>query len=92
MVLKQNPFDDLNGNGRYDAGEPPVSFVDLNGNGIYDSGEPPTYFVDLNGDGVYDLNQPTILVPTNLTDVNSEARGTLQTAEPLPLPRQGFLE
>jgi uncharacterized protein YuzE len=29
-------FNDLNGNGRYDVGEPGEPFLDLNGNGYYD--------------------------------------------------------
>jgi adhesin/invasin len=47
-------FTDLNGNGRYDSGEPFTDlsepFIDSNGNGIYDAGE---IYIDVNQDGRY---------------------------------------
>jgi len=51
----EEAFTDLNGNGKYDLGEPFVDlgepFVDANDNGVWDSGE---YFYDANGNGAYD--------------------------------------
>jgi hypothetical protein len=45
-------WDDVNGNGEYDYGDP---YTDLNGNDQWDPGEP---FDDQNGNGVYDGPEP----------------------------------
>jgi prepilin-type N-terminal cleavage/methylation domain-containing protein len=42
----KEPFDDLNGNGVYDAGEP---FDDLNGNGVYDDRDVVEAMIDADG-------------------------------------------
>jgi hypothetical protein len=51
----EESFEDLNGNGVYDLGEPFIDlgepFVDDNDNGVHDPGE---WFLDVNGNGVYD--------------------------------------
>ncbi|KAA3596978.1 MAG: TonB-dependent receptor [Calditrichaeota bacterium] len=47
-------FEDLNGNGRYDAGEPGDVFTDVNANGYFDY-EP---FTDQDNDGIWDRNNP----------------------------------
>src|SRR5262245_57614175 len=67
-------YDDKNGNGRYDRGEPlkdrngrydpAEKFTDQNGNGTWDPGEP---YVDANGNGRYDEAEP-------FTDVNGNGR------------------
>ncbi|MFP4459352.1 MAG: TonB-dependent receptor domain-containing protein [Candidatus Zixiibacteriota bacterium] len=51
-------FTDLNGNGRYDVGEPGEPFLDMNGNGYWD---PPNFirddyepYIDLNGNEQWD--------------------------------------
>jgi len=58
-------FDDLNGNGKYDAGEPFTDtpqepFVDFNDNDTYNSGvygpDPAEIFIDKNGNGKWDGN------------------------------------
>ena len=70
-------YSDLNGNGRFDPGEPtrmrrvkngvydpPEKFTDLNGNGVWDKDEP---FIDSNQNGVYDPGEP-------FTDENHNGR------------------
>jgi hypothetical protein len=54
-ALGNESFQDLNGNGLFDAGDVLLTdlgeaFLDENENGVYAPGEP---FVDLNGDGLY---------------------------------------
>lgn len=71
-------FEDLNGNGKWDAGDP---FTDVNGNGRWDPGEP---FVDANGDGVYTAPEPyndsngngKYDPPLTVTELNSAFSGT----------------
>jgi hypothetical protein len=54
-IKGEEEFDDLNGNGKWDAGEPFVDqgepFVDENDNDTYDNGE---YYIDVNGNGHWD--------------------------------------
>jgi hypothetical protein len=58
----EEAFVDLNGNGKYDAGEPFIDlgepFVDANDNGVWDDGTVPgvarEWFLDVNGNGQYD--------------------------------------
>ncbi len=59
-----NVAEDLNGNGRLDAGE---TFTDANGNGQFDAAEP---FTDMNGNRVYDLGEP-------FADVTFDSNGML---------------
>lgn len=51
----EEEFQDLNGNGQYDPGEPFVDmgepFVDMNDNNMWDAGE---QYIDVNGNGKYD--------------------------------------
>ena len=62
----EEQFDDLNGNGVYDSGEPfsdtPEVFVDFNDNGTYDDGtgaDPAEFYVDADGDGSFDATDGT---------------------------------
>lgn len=60
IILFEEPFTDLNGNGRWDDIEPTS---DTNTNGVWDAPEP---FVDLNTNGVWDAGETfTDLAPTN---------------------------
>ncbi len=47
-------WQDLNSNGRYDAGEPFI-YADFNGNGLFDPTEP---YTDINQNGTYDAGEP----------------------------------
>jgi hypothetical protein len=55
VTTGEEQFDDLNGNGKWDQGEPFVDttepFVDSNDNGTWDPGE---LFIDTNGNGQWD--------------------------------------
>jgi len=58
-VRGQEPFTDLNSNGRYDLGEPFVDlpnevFMDANNNGIYEPGNNEYLIYDANDNGAYD--------------------------------------
>jgi hypothetical protein len=55
VVNGEEGYVDLNGNGRYDPGEPYIDmgepYIDANDNGKWDPGE---FYVDVNGNGKYD--------------------------------------
>ncbi len=101
-VVTREPFDDVNGNGRWDAGEPftdlpSEAFLDGNGNNLYEPQLGEFLIADADGDGQYDpgsngtYDARVVLVgKTVIVPRSAEAPPTEPLREPTDVSRLNF--